>query len=409
MKLLINTSLLRTNSNYRYLYLGQFVSFVGTMITSVALPYQIYQMTKSVLLIGLLSLCQLIPILVTALLGGVFADRYHRRNLLIISEILLAIGSLILLFNATLQQPKICVIFLTASVMSAVNGFHRPTLTSLNQQLVKKSDYAAVGSLRTLMSSFSMMAGPAIGGLIISGFGLVASFGVDVISFLISLCAILAIKNIPEPSKRLKESIWISLKSGIRYAFSRQELIGTYAVDFVAMLFGMPLALFPAIAQNYGGAKVLGFFYSAPAVGSFITSCLSGWVALVKHHGRAVAIASALFGVAIICFGLVKNLWLALFFLSLSGAFDTINSIFRQMIWNETITNKLRGRLAGIELISYLSGPKLGDTEAGLVATAFGITASIVSGGILCVLGVILCCYKLPKFWNYNRQRNAIN
>lgn len=404
MSHLTNFSLLLRNRNYGLLYLGQLVSFAGTMITSVVLPYQIYHLTQSTLMVGLLSLLQLCPLLITALVGGVFADRYHRQRLLLISEALLAVGCILLTLNAASATPTIWVIFVVAMAMSAITGLHRPALDSITQQLVNKKDFPAVGALNTLKFSLCMIAGPAIGGLIIAHFGIVVTFMVDFATFAISLIALLMMRDIPGPPKSEEEedlSTWHSLKSGVRYARSRQELLGSYFVDFTAMIFGMPNALFPAMAQSLGGVKVLGMLYAAPAVGALLISFFSGWAKKVRRHGAAVALSAAFWGVAIIFFGLAPNLYLALFCLAIAGALDAISGIFRSIMWNQTIPQQYRGRLSGIEMISYLSGPKLGDTEAGLVAAAFGVTASIVSGGILCVAGVVICCYCLPKFWRY--------
>ena len=404
MSLLINFSLFRHNRRFTFLYIGQFVSFFGTMIVSVALPYQIYTETHSTLMVGLLSLVQLLPLLVTALIGGVFADRYHRRMLLLISEVVLALGSLLLAMNAGLSQPHIWMLFLVSAFMSGFTGLHRPALNSMVQQLVDKKDMSTVSALVSLQGSVCMIAGPAVGGLIIANLGIVATYLADFFSFIISLMAILALPSLPKPDSGRDDSTWKSLKEGIRYATSRQELLGTYFVDFMAMIFGMPTALFPALSLQFGGAGVLGLLYSTPAVGALLVSFFSGWAAKVKRHGMAISIAAILWGVSIIFFGLSGNFICALFFLMLAGAFDGISGMFRMTMWNETIPNQLRGRLAGIEMISYLSGPKLGDTEAGLVAAAFGITFSIVSGGFMCVLGVAVCCYFLPKFWHYRSE-----
>ena len=401
MSYLLNISILKRNRNYGFLFLGQFVSFFGTMITGVALPYQIYHETQSILMVGLLSLSQLIPLLFTALLGGVLADRHHRRRLLLITESILTIGCLLLALNSLLPLPKIWVLFVVATIMSAINGLHRPALDSITQQIVAKKDLAAVGTLSSFKFNVAMIAGPAVGGLIIAHFGIVITYLVDLVTFLISLTALLMMTHIPKPEFKQDLSTFASLKQGFKYAISRQELVGTYVVDFVAMIFGMPTALFPAIAQSFGGVKTLGLLYTAPAVGALINSLFSGWVEKVKRHGVAVALAAGLWGVSIIFFGLSKNLWLALFFLVISGGLDNISGIFRSIMWNETIPNELRGRLAGIEMISYLGGPRLGDTEASLVAAAFSITASIVSGSVLCLVGVAVSCYFLPKFWKY--------
>jgi MFS family permease len=406
MKFFADLSIFRRNPNFAFLYAGQFISFFGTMITSVALPYQIYMQTHSILMVGLLSLVQLVPLLFTALVGGVFADRYHRRKLLLISELVLAMGCLLLALNAGFASPQIWLIFVTAALMSAFNGLHRPALESIVQQIVPRADFPAVSSLGSLKYSIGMIAGPAIGGLLVAHTGLVATYLVDLATFAVSLGALLMMSHIPKPEVEVDEPVLTSLKKGVQYAFSRQELVGTYVVDFVAMIFGMPMALFPAIALSYGGPKALGLLYSAPAVGALVVSLLSGWAAHVKRHGMAIAISAILWGVAIIGFGLATNFNLALFFLALAGGFDAISGVFRGIMWNQTIPNKLRGRMAGIEMISYLSGPKLGDTEASMVAAAFGITASIVSGGVLCVVGVIVCCAFLPKFRQYHSDHS---
>ncbi|MEO8400648.1 MAG: MFS transporter [Gammaproteobacteria bacterium] len=404
MKFLVSFSILFRNRNYGFLFIGQVISFMGTMITGVALPYQIYHETHSTLIVGLLGLFQLLPLLVTALIGGVFADRYHRRMLLLITESLLAIGCLLLALNALLPTPHIWVIFLVASIMSGVNGLHRPALESITQQIVDKSDLASVGALSNFKFSIAMIVGPAIGGVLIASYGIFTTFLVDLSTFLISLLALCLMKNIPKPTASHDDSTWLALKTGYRYAISRQELIGTYLVDFVAMIFGMPTALFPAIAASFGGAKVLGLLYSGPAIGAVIISFFSGWTTGVKRHGAAVAISATVWGLAIIGFGFSTHFGIAVFFLAIAGGADAVSGIFRMVMWNETIPNHLRGRLAGIEMISYMSGPRLGDTEAGLVAAAFGVTASVVSGGVLCVVSVAVCCYFLPKFWQYRSK-----
>jgi len=406
MSYLLNLSLFRRNRNFSLLYFGQFVSFFGTMITSVALPYQIYMQTHSTLMVGLLSLVQLLPLLVTALIGGVFADRYHRRVLLLVSESVLCVGSLLLALNASLAQPHIWVMFVVSSLMSAFNGLHRPALESIVQQIVDKNDYAVVSALSNMKYNIGAIAGPALGGVLIASSGLVVTYMADVFTFVASLMALILMTNIPKPEAVSDDSTWAALMQGFRYAVSRQELIGTYVVDFIAMIFGMPTALFPTIALSFGGAKVLGLLYLAPAVGALVISFYGGWATHFKRHGIAIAVAAAFWGVAIIGFGVASNFWIAWFFLILAGAFDGISGIFRMTMWNQTIPNNLRGRLAGIEMISYLSGPRLGDTEAGLVAAAFGVTASIVSGGVLCVAGVAVCCWFLPKFCSYHSEHS---
>ncbi len=398
---MLKQSLFYRNRNYRLLYSGQFISLFGTMMTSVALPYQVYVETHSTIMVSLLSFFQLLPLLLTALLGGVLADRHHRRTLLLISEALLAIGCLLLVWNALLVSPRVLIIFVIAVLMAGITGLHRPALTGIVQQMVAKEDFIRIGVYGAFMWGIGMTVGPALGGLLIAHFGLVTAFFIDFLSFLISLLMIYKVNNVPDVVPAEDLSVWQSLRQGIGYAKSRQELMGTYFVDFIAMIFGMPNALFPAMAMSLGGVKVLGMLYAASAVGSLVVTPFATWAYKVKRHGMGVAVAAALWGVAIIFFGLSTHLWLALFFLAAAGGCDAVSGLFRSTMWNTIVPTELRGRLAGIEMISYLSGPRLGDMEAGLVAAAFGVTFSVVSGGILCIAGVAVCCYYMPKFWRY--------
>ncbi len=401
MSYLLDLSPLKNNRDFALLYFGQFISFIGTMITRVALPYQIYALTHSSLLVGFLSLAQLLPVLFTALLGGVFADRYNRRKLVILSEIILMLGCALLTFNAYSASPNLVFIFIISPCMSAINGLHRPAFESMNQQLIKPAQYKAVGALSSFKFSFCMITGPAIAGLLIAQYGLVITYFIDLITFLISLISLCCMRRLtPIPPKN--SSILSELKDGITFAFKRQELIGSYAVDIIAMLFVMPTALFPALAHTFGGVKTLGLLYAAPAVGALFVSFFSRWTARIKQDGKAIAIAAGLSGVAIIGFGLSRALWPALFCLALFGALDAISGIFRSTLWNNTIPTEYRGRLAGIEMISYISGPHLGDMRAGFMATGLSIPIALVSGGIFCVLGVGLCCIYMPKFWKYH-------
>ncbi|MBS0350534.1 MAG: MFS transporter [Proteobacteria bacterium] len=409
MKYRLNFSILKENKNFRLIFTGRFVSTVGTMITGVALPYQVYHETQSTLLVGLVSLFQLLPLLLTALLGGAFADRFDRRRIMITTGMLLGLGSLLLALNTFLAHPSVVFIFVIAAFMSACFGFNRPAMEGITQQIVAKEDYGRAAALSNLMMNTALVLGPAIAGVLIAQYGVVITYFIDFATYLFALGAVLKLVQLPaSPKKRDKTTIAL-LGEGFRYAFSRQELVGTYFVDFIAMIFGMPVALFPAVAQQHGGPRVLGILYATPAVGAVIISLYSGWTNHIKRQGVAIAIAASLWGLAIILFGLLLkvNFWVALIFLAAAGGSDAVSGIFRATLWNQTIPMELRGRLSGIEMISYLSGPKLGDTEAGIIAALFGVITSIVSGGVLCIVGVAVCCYYLPRFWNYHSASNS--
>jgi MFS family permease len=256
------------------------------------------------------------------------------------------------------------------------------------------------------MTDTGAIAGPALGGVLIAVAGLSATYAVDVASFVLSLGALSAMRAVPAAADAEPPSVR-AVVEGVRYARSRQELVGTYLVDMNAMFFGMPEALFPALAKRYGGPEALGLLYAAPAAGSLVVAMTSGWARRVHRHGRAIVLAAGAWGVAIVGFGLADALWLALGLLAVAGGMDAISGIFRATIWNETIPDRLRGRLAGIEMLSWSSGPLLGSTESGAVAALAGLRASIVSGGLLCVAGSVGLALALPKFWRYDSREQV--
>lgn len=405
----IDISVLKSNRQYKLLYLGQFISFIGTMLTQIGLPWQIYQLTHSSFKVGLLSLSQLLPLLLTALLGGVFADRHNRRKLAIITESSLVICCLGLVINSNLTKPSLELIYCIAALMSAIIGIHRPALESMTQQLVSSEHYKSIAALSSFKYGFCMIVGPSIGGFLIANFGITLNFICDLITFSFSLVCIILMRPIPQIATQSHPSVLQALKEGLHFAFSRQALLGSYLIDFIAMLFAMPNALFPAIAESLGGAKTLGLLYAAPAFGALMLSFLSGWTSNIKKDGQAIAIAAGFWGLSIIGFGLSSSLLPALIFLALSGMFDAISGIFRSALWNKLIPGEFRGRLAGIEMISYMGGPKLGDTRAGLMAAGFGIPTALISGGVMCIIAVACCCLFLPKYWHYHQDNAPIN
>ncbi len=387
--------------DFRLLFTAQFVSFFGTMVTYVALPYQIYVLTRSTFAVGLLGLTELGPLLLTAFWGGALADAVDRRRMVLWTEIGLSLGSSLMLLNAVLPRPHVWALYVAAGLMSALSGLQRPSLDALMPRLVDRAEIPAAAALSVLRGSVGMIAGPAVGGLLIGSAGVASAYGVDVLSYATSLLCFRLIRAAPAPEGAETPSMKVIVE-GFRYAWSRQELVGTYVVDFVAMVFGMPMALFPAIAEGLGGPRSLGPLYAAPAVGALVASLTTGWTPRVSRHGRAVMLAASVWGLAIVAFGFTRSLGPAFALLALAGAADAVSGIFRSTLWNQTIPDAMRGRLAGIEMVSYMSGPLLGHAEAGAVAALFGVRASVVSGGLLCVVGVLACGALLPRFVGYD-------
>ncbi|MBV9291669.1 MAG: MFS transporter [Frankiales bacterium] len=395
---------LRRSRDFRLLFLGQTVSFTGSMVTYVALPFQLYRLTHSSLQVGLLGFAELVPLLFTALVGGAVADAFDRRRTVLLTEIAMVGLTSCLLINAALPHPHVWPLFAVSSLFAAVDGLQRPSLEALLPRVVRREDMPSALALISQRYNLGMIAAPALAGVLIATGGLSLAYAIDVLSFAASLGTLALMRATPPPPDATTPSLR-AIADGWRYARSRPELLGTYLVDINAMLFGMPNALFPAIATRYGGAEVLGVFYAAPSVGSLLAGVSSGWTRRVMRHGLAVTIAAASWGAAIVVFGFASSLWLAAVALAAAGAADEISGLFRSRIWNETIPDELRGRLAGIEMLSYSIGPLLGNVEAGGVASATSVRFSVVSGGVLCLAGTAVLAVVLPTFLAYDARR----
>lgn len=391
---------LKISRDCRLLFFGQLVSFFGTMMTFVVVPVQIYQLTQSNLYVGLLGVAEFIPMFLLAFLGGALADAIDRRKMLRLTEIGQTITTAILLGNALLPQPQIWILFVVVALHAGLAGLQRPSFEALIPRIVPAEHMTAVAALNSVRFNVGAIISPILGGLIAAKFSPAWAYVIDLITFIGSLAAVWLIRAVPPPENADKVS-FESIKKGFRYAMSRQELLGTYLIDINAMLFGMPKALFPALAVAFSAGSV-GYFYASIAGGALLATLTSGWAKWIHRQGLMIIIAAGLWGVAIIFFGFSTNLYAGLIFLGIAGFFDMISGIFRGTIWNQTIPDHLRGRLAGIEMISFLTGPMLGDAEAGIVAHFFGVKNSIIAGGVLTVAGTILLAILLPKFFFYD-------
>ena len=402
--MLIDIGPLRHNTAFRRLFASQFISGLGTMVSYVAVPWQVYELTRSNALVGLLGLVQLVPVLVCGLLGGAVADRVDRKRLLIGSEALMALCLAGLLANSLLATPHLVAIYALVAILQGASGFHRPALEALTQKIAKPEEFAAVAALSSLRGTVAMVAGPALAGLMLAGWGAVGAYLFDLLTFLAALFFLARVPRdsigpVLAPTER--PHLLTDLKEGLRFAWARPELMGTYIVDIVAMAFAFPIALFPAMAVAYGHTEAVGWLLSAMSVGALVVGLFSGWAGKVRRHGRAVVIAAAVWALGIVALGFAPSLVLALVCLAVAGAADMVSGVFRGTIWNETIPNALRGRLAGIEMISYLTGPLIGNVRAGFMADAWDVSAAIWVGGVVCLVGVVATGFLLPRFWAY--------
>ena len=394
---------LRDSRDYRLLMASGVITMFGTFITVVAVPYQMKELTGSYVAVGLVSLAEFVPMVVCGLWGGAIADALDRRTVILLSELGLMVTSGLLMVNSLLPHPQTWVLYVVGALATGVGCLQRPSLEALIPQVVRHDQLGAAAVLASLRWNLGAIVAPALGGLLVTAFGTAVAYGVDTVSFVLSLVLLWRIKAVP-PAEDAAPASLSSLVEGVRYAAGRSDLIGSYLVDIAAMLFAMSTALFPFLADQLGAPQALGLLYSAGAVGSLVASLTGGWTARVHRQGMGVIIAAALWGAAMALAGAIPNVSAIFFCLALAGAADMISGIFRMTMWNQTIPNELRGRLAGIELLSYASGPMLGNARAGLMAQWGGARFSLGAGGVLCVAAVAGLAAVLPKFRRYDSR-----
>jgi len=403
--LAIDFSPLKRCPDFRRLWLSGLISYFGSMFTYVALPFQVKELTGSYLAVGLIGLVEIIPLVIFGLYGGVLADHMDRKKMIWATEFAALFLSTILLINSLLPSPKLAVIYIVAALFSAVDGLQRPSADAILPRLVEHKDLPAASALMSLRWQMGMIAGPALAGVLISIAGVSAGFILDILTYFLALFILVRVKSVP-PIEISENPSFSSLVAGVKYATSRKDLMGTYLVDLSAMFFAMPTALFPFWAEQVGAPWALGLFYAAGTIGSILVTVTSGWVKNYTKHGRAIFLAALGWGVAITFAGLVNNLALILIFLVLAGASDMVSALFRSVLWNQSIPDEFRGRLAGVELISYSVGPLGGQTRAGFTAERTSLRTSVVSGGLLCIGFVLFFTALLPDFRKYDSESN---
>jgi len=401
----IDFSPLKKSKDFRYLWSSGLISYLGSMITYVSIPFQIKEMTHSYIAVGLSGAVELLPLIVFGLYGGLLADAVDRKKMVWATEACALLLSSILLINSLRSHPSLLLTYIVAGLFAAVDGLQKPSTNAILPRLVKHADLPSASALMSLRWQFGVIVGPSIGGVIISTFSVSVGYLADVISFLISLALLWKVGSVPPNEKAEKPSL-SGLFEGLRYALHRQDLLGTYVIDLAAMFFAMPNALFPFWADHLSAPWVLGFLYAAGTFGAIVITLTSGWINSYRFHGRAIIFSAIGWGGAIACAGLVHSLPLVLLFLAVAGGSDMVSGLFRSAIWNQTIPDQLRGRLAGIEMLSFSVGPLAGQLRAASVASATSLSFSVTSGGIVCVLVVLLLASLLPKLRKYDVETN---
>ncbi|HEY2672830.1 MAG TPA: MFS transporter [Rugosimonospora sp.] len=392
---------------YRRVFIGNATSFFGTQFTAVAVPVQMYALTKSTLWVGYLGLAGLVPLLIFALWGGALADAVDRRRLLFISSVLMWLCTLGLLAQAVLDVGSGSVLLVLVAAQSAAVAVSSPTRSAIIPRIVDVDEVPQANTLNYTASTAASVAGPLVAAVLIK-YNVAWAYGVDALTFTVALWAAFRLPTLA-PSEdggggdsrgRLADVMF-----GLRYLATTPVLLMSFAVDIVAMVLAQPRALFPAIAaQRFHGGGI-GWLYASIALGSVVAGLTSGWVARVRRQGVALVGAVVIWGLAVAAAGLAHSLWLCVLLLAVGGAADLVSAIYRQTILQTYAPDQLRGRMQGVFTAVVVGGPRLGDLRAGATAVPFGLGAAWVGGGIAATVVAIILAAVFPSLLRYAASR----
>jgi MFS family permease len=404
----VDTGALRESKPFRRLWLGQAISLVGRQITTVAVPFQVYSLTRSALAVGGIGLAQAVPLISASLWAGVVADRVDRRKILLVSQFGLACCSALFAGGALIGHPPLAAIYVVVAVAAGIAAVDAPTRTAIIPNLVQPSRLTGALSMNMAMFETALIAGPALAGLVIARLGLAAAYGIDVATFAAALVSVLLLPP-QRPKVTLHEPPLVALRRGLAFARRQPVILGGFAMDLSAMIFGLPRALFPVLAATtfHTGVQGLGFLYAAPGLGAAVAAMSTGWISRGRALGRVIVVTITIWGAAIIGFGFATSLWLALALLVIAGAADSLSAVCRTTIMQTIAPDELRGRLTSVYFMVVVGGPYIGDIEAGAVASATTAQISVVSGGVACLLGLAAAAIAFPAVWRYRARAAA--
>jgi MFS family permease len=396
---------LQRHRAFRRLWAGQAISFVGTEIAEVALAYQVYQLTGSTLAVGLISLTHLVPLLTLTVIGGAVADAVDRSRLMLVQQLGMVAGSLGLAVNAALSHPRVWPLYAFQLLISSSFSIGVGAQRSMTPQLVDERSFMAASALNSVISQFGAVAGPAFAGVLIKYVDLKWIYFGDSATYVAAIIGVALLPRLIASAAAERPGL-SSITAGFRYVRSQPVILGFFLVDTNAMVFGMPSALFPAVAvHRFGDASLLGYLYTAPAVGALLVSLLSGPLRHVRRQGLGVVVAAAMWGLAIAAFGFAQQFWVALLLLGLAGFGDQISAILRSVMLYSITPSAVLGRVSGIEFMQVAAAPSIGNLEAGALASATSLRFSIVSGGVACVAGSALLALAFPALIRYDARR----
>jgi MFS family permease len=393
---------LRVSKQYRRLYIAGFVTALGSQATYVAVPFQLRLLTHSTLDVGSLGLAELLPLIVFGLYGGVLADRLNRRRLIISMEQVLMVSTAVLFVNALLPHPQAWILYVDAFVAAGAGSLQRPSIEAMNQMFVPHDLQRAASTLANIRSTTASIIGPALGGFAAVEFGAGSVYLANLVTFSLSLILLYTLRataaSVPA------EGDVAALRSGLRYVMSRPDIVGTYVIDLLAMILAFPVVMLPFVAARFHETYALPLLYCGIPAGALVATLTSGWSRAVRRYGRAIVVAAALWGLGIALFGYSSTLWLVFLGLAVGGGADAISGIFRTTMWNESIPPEMRGRMAGIEMISYSLGPTAGQFRAGVMAAWTTLRFSLTFGGLACTGSVGAVALALPRLWSFDAR-----
>lgn len=397
---------LRTSRDYRRLVVYTFFTRLANQAIYISVPFEMKNLTNSTLDVGSLGLFELLALLSFGLYGGVLADRLDRRRLIITMEACLVVTSGLLLFNARLHHPQVWLLYVVTFLIVSAGSLQQPSLAALNQSIVAHDLQRAAAVIGNVSGTTAQIVGPAIGGLVAVYVGVTWNFAATLALFAVSLTMLSTLSATPAPKRDEADGDVRAIAEGLRYARARPDIIGTYIVDFTAMALAYPVVMLPFVAQRFHESYALSILYCALPSGALVATLLSGWSRRVHHYGRAVVGAAAVWGLGIAAFGYSLRLPIVVAGLFVAGGADAVSAIFRQVMWNESIPVDVRGRMGGLELLSYAIGPTAGQFRAGVMAAWTSMRFSLTVGGLACTGGVGVIAAALPALWGFDVRTN---
>ena len=397
-------------AGFRAMFTSRTVAYLGSQAAEVALLVQAQRITGSPLVVGTLGLAELVPLVVFGLYGGVLADRFDRRALMRWSEPGLAGCAVLLLVNALLPHPLLWPLYVIAALMMGLASLQRPAFEAATPRVVPRAQLTAAAAIMSLSTNASVLVGSSLGGVLAVAPGPWLVYALDAAGFAVSFVMLSRLPPLPpareeaSPEDSAGPADGPALREilvGLRYAVGRRDLLGSYLADLSAMIFAYPNAMLPFLATALHATWSTGLMFAAPSAGAFAVSATSGWMPRVRRHGLAIALAASGWGLAMAMVGLAPDVWVALGCLAVAGGSDECSAVFRDAMWKQSIPDHLRGRMAGIELLSYAAGPPAGQLRSGAVAAVTSVRFSLTSGGLACVAAIAAVLVAFPAFRRY--------